>query len=125
MEGTAEEKNVDEVETVEVQLDRLRVLANLSRRKHDWDFELGRHVWHEHLTRHDWEIEVGLLLEVRLKRDCLCVQIRDLEDLLDWRGLGRDEALAEVKHVGIELDSRLGVGGSVRKRGNSASSPDF
>jgi hypothetical protein len=58
--------DVDKVQTVEVELDCLRILTDLSGSENDWDLELSGRIWHEHLARDHWEIKIALLFEVRL-----------------------------------------------------------
>jgi hypothetical protein len=57
---------IDKVKTIEVELDRLRVLANLSWSENDWDLKLVLFSWHEDLTWDYREVEIVRLLEISL-----------------------------------------------------------
>ena len=83
---------INEVKTVEVELDDFVVLLNGSRSEDNGHLELVLLTWHENLTWDDLEVEECLLLEVSLKRDCLGIEVGDLEHLLDWSRLCGDEA---------------------------------
>lgn len=99
---------VDEVQSiVEVELDRLLVVANLARSEDDWDLNLVLLTWHKHTTWDNWKVKISLFLKVRLKRDGLSVEVGNLEHLLDRSGLGRDEARAEVEDMVVKLDAGL------------------
>lgn len=99
------DREVNEVETVEVELDSLVVLSNFTRREDDWDFDFLVLARHQDLTRNYREVEVSLPLKLSLQRDRLGVEIGDLKDLLDRSRLCCYETLAEIKVVGVKLDT--------------------
>ena len=62
---------LDEVQAVKVQLDGLRVLAELAGSEDDRDLHLVLLSWHEDLSRDDGEVEIVRPLEVCLKEQDL------------------------------------------------------
>jgi len=99
---------IDEVKSVvEIQPDGLMVLSDLSGGEHNWDLELLVLSGHQDGSWNQWEVEEVLLLESRLKGDCLRVLVGDLKHLLDRSRLRSDEAGAEVEDVRVEFDARL------------------
>ena len=77
--------NVDVIETVEVKLDRLVILAHFTWVEQDWDLELL--LRHEYLSGNHIEVEMEFLLKVGFKRDGLLVLVSYFKDLLDGRSI--------------------------------------